>query len=85
MDKAGKGVEVEEIIKATVVRDTLWTQIVIVGHMVSSYHATTLANHAPPRNLATKMGQHVPTPWGASGGTSTTSLSDTNWETIWVY
>ena len=78
MDITGEEMEVKEIIKVTVVRDALWTQMVIVGHMVSGYHTTTLANHVPPRNPATKMSQHVPTPWGASGGTSTTSLSYTD-------
>ena len=76
MDITGEEVEVEEIIKVTVVRDALWTQMVIVGHMVSRSHTTTLADHAPPRHLATKMRQHVPTLWGDFGGTSTTSLSD---------
>ena len=75
---AGEGVEGGEIIKSTVGQDTLWTKMVIVGHMVYGSHATTLANHAPPRNLETKMRQHIPTPWGDSGGTITTSLSDTN-------
>ena len=62
MDMAGKELEDEEIIKATVGRDALWNQIVIVGHMVSGYHATILENYAPPRNPATKKRQHVPTP-----------------------
>ena len=52
--------------------------MVIVGHMVSRYHATTLENTSPPRNPATKMRQNVPTPWGASGGTITTSLNETD-------
>ena len=75
----GKEVEVEEIIKATVDRDALCTQMVIVGHMVSRSHTTTLTNHAPSRKPATKMSHHVQTTWGGSGGTSTTSLSDTEW------
>ena len=54
--------EVEETIKATVGLDALWTQMVIVGHMVSRSHANTLENHAPPINPATKRRQNVPTP-----------------------
>ena len=52
MDTAGEEVEGEEKIKATVGRDALWTQMVIVGHMVSGYHVTTLENNATPRNPA---------------------------------
>ena len=78
MDIPGEEVEGEEIIKANFVRDNLWTQIVIVGHMVSGSHNTTLENHAPPRNPATNMRKHVPTPWGSSGGTRMTSFNDTN-------
>ena len=64
MDTLGEDVEGEEIIKATVCRDALWTQMVIVGHMVSGSHATTLANHAPTINPSKKMRQRVLTPWG---------------------
>ena len=78
MNIAGKEVEVEEIIKATVSRDALWTHMVIVGHMVSRSHATILENNAPPRKPATNMRKHVPTPWGDSGGTGNTSLSYTD-------
>ena len=55
MDVTGEEVDVEEIIKATVVRDALLTQMVIVGHMVSGYHVTILENNATPRNPATKI------------------------------
>ena len=78
MDIVGEEVEAEEIIKSTVRRDALWNQIVIVRQMVSRSHVTTLANNTPPRNPATNTRQHVPTPWGDSGGTSTTSLSGTD-------
>ena len=78
MDITGEEVEANDIFKATVGRDALWTQMVIVGHMVSRYHATKLANNAPPRNPDTKMRQLVPTPRGASSGTSTTILNDTD-------
>ena len=78
MDIVGKEVEVEEIIKETVGQDTLWNQMVIFGHMFSRSHATVLENNVPPKNPATKMRPHVPAQWGASGETSTTSLSDTD-------
>ena len=70
--------EGKEIIKATVVQYYIWNQIVIFGYMVSGYHATTLEDNAPPRNPSKKTRQNVPTPWGDSGGTSTTSWSDTD-------
>ena len=55
MDVTGEEVDVEEIIKATVVRDALLTQMVIVGHMVSRSHNTTSENHAPPKNPSTNI------------------------------
>ena len=79
MEIAGKEVKVKDIIKATLVRDALWNQMVAVRHMVPRSHATPLSKHAPPINLATNIRQHVTTPWGDPVGTSTTSLSDTNW------
>ena len=79
MKIAGKEVKVKEIIKATLVQDAFWNQMVTVVHMVSRSHATTLSEHAPPINLAKNIRQHVTTPWGNPVGTSTTSLSDTNW------
>ena len=79
MKIAGKEVNVNEIIKATLVRDALWNQMVTVGNMVSRFHATTISKHAPPINLAKNIRQHVTTPWGDPVGASITSLSDTNW------
>ena len=64
MDIAGEEVESEEILKETVGQDALRNQMVIIGHINSRSHATKLANNVPPRNLATKTRQHVPTPWG---------------------
>ena len=79
MKIAGKEVKVKEIIKATLVQDAFWNQMVTVVHMVSRSHAITLSKHAPPINLAKNIRQHVTTPWGDPVGASITSLSDTNW------
>ena len=60
MDITGEEVEADDIFKATVGRDALWTQMVIVGHIVSGSHTTTLENYTPPSNPDTKMRQHIP-------------------------